>query len=342
MLNKKDKMKIRSNLLYSLVILLLSGCTTNAQELTKRQESRIKRLFEYGSRTSLLFSSDEEYAELIHYEPENFFYKSLSKNDMEKCTNLIQETANIKIEHDTINKISELLFEADLIENVNRDDEFRIGIKILENNLLIDKDTLPLKKQSSTNYGNGKIEIMKPLSEIIDSTKVSGYIKCKINYLSGYEQITLTKNDIGQTFNLDTFTFKLLEVTDNLVFIDCVNYSGKNFGMVNFASNGKAVVHKFCKEDLEKAQEKKELSPICRSNMIGIRHHLELYNIFKEKPDMSEEEFKEIAITDFLESFKKSGQSNRYYIILTNLTPIKEKFIFYISNYESREINVKY
>ena len=190
--------------LITLLILtfLLNNCSTTAQELTEeRRELIISGLHWSGNMVFQKNGPDETNVGIIKYRQEDFFNDVLSENDIQQSMELIQNTGTIKIAYDSTFKTTDLEFKADLIKKINTALHDQIKVKFLENNLLIGQDTLPLLNQNSSGALFGKMKNSTRLPrDFIDTVVVSGHAKYQLNFLSSYQQITLTKDDIGRQF----------------------------------------------------------------------------------------------------------------------------------------------
>jgi len=329
--------------LITLLILtfLLNNCSTTAQELTEeRRELIISGLHWSGNMVFQKNGPDETNVGIIKYRQEDFFNDVLSENDIQQSMELIQNTGTIKIAYDSTFKTTDLEFKADLIKKINTALHDQIKVKFLENNLLIGQDTLPLLNQNSSGALFGKIKNSTRLPrDFIDTVVVSGHVKYQLKFLSSYQQITLSKNDIGHQFQLDNNLYKLIEIFDNKVVLEHSNKYA-NLNMINFVGKEKAVSTKYCKEELERKREENEPYS-CQGQYSTTQRttlNSKVYDIFRKKPDINEEEFTKIATIEFLNTLKQSDR----YSVLSNITPIGKKVIIYAPIYELREVLIDY
>lgn len=220
-----------------------------------------------------------------------------------------------------------------------------IDIEVLESNLINNKNAkINLVKGGGSGFGfsffykktNDK-EINKNFITVNRQSQVEnddqfimpikGSITYLIKYVTGYEKIELSLKDKGKTFILNNEEYTLIEVKNNRVLLAPKSKSrNQKLKIIVFHKNKKDIL-------VEKPlTEMDDISDAIAISQGSINE--DIYQVFKENPDITLEEFKRKI------NIEKLIHDEIKYLHISTPFPIEEKFIIYTPIFITKEIKV--
>ncbi|WP_378186755.1 hypothetical protein ACE939_00175 [Aquimarina sp. W85] len=182
------------------------------------------------------------------------------------------------------------------------------------------------------NYNYRTLNKQSQILSDIDSTMVfKGKAQYKFSFLTDYEVIRLSKANIGEKFKLGADEYVLIDVFDNKIVLEKVITEGIDsdidIDIINLSKNGKKEFRSYPLFELEELKKKnkkyKDVQSFASSRM-GI--YKKNYDIFKNKKDITLDEFKQLLPLENLKKLKKERQ----YTILAGPAPFDHNFLLYI------------
>jgi len=311
-----------------LFIILVGFLVQNsfAQETIREEHRDMIVKIVYGI-DSEIFKSEELKFKTEVYNSEDYFSNILSNEEVETCFNLMNETAKLEFSDER------MYFVANILTALNTK-ELRsscIEVWMYENRLLYGKDTLKIKNAQGggNRLGNDYYQITRnyPLyEEQADTTKIHGSLIMKVEFLTGYDSISLTKKDIGKKFKLADTEVEIVNIIENAIVL---KGNSENVNVINFLSDNEVA------KPLTLFDEGFSMENSFTFASIGI-YKSNYENIFLKK--MSFEEFDKLMTIDKLNEM----QNEEKYRVIKNVAKIGDKFILYKSIYKTYFLTVNY
>ena len=296
-----------------------------AQEIVSEEHREMIVKFIYGIDTEI-FKTEERQLNTEVYNPEDYFSNILSNEEVEACFNLMNKTAKIEFGGERI------YFVANILTSLNTKELKSSGINVWkhENRLFYGEDTLKIQNAqgSGNRFGNDYYQITRnyPLdSEQTDTTKIRGSLVMKVEFLTGYDSISLKKNDIDKEFKLADETLKIINIIGDAIVL---KGNSENVNVINFVSDN----------DVAKPLALLDGGDLGSSFTLAIfTTYKSLYeNLVLKK--MSFEEFDKLMTIDKLNDM----QHDERYRIIKNVAKIGDKFILYKPIYRTYFLTVNY
>ncbi|MFL1895723.1 hypothetical protein ACJRPK_08475 [Aquimarina sp. 2-A2] len=172
------------------------------------------------------------------------------------------------------------------------------------------------------------------LSDIDSTMVIKGKVQYKFFFLTDYEVIKLSKNNIGEKFKLGADEYVLIDVFDNKTVLEKIITEGTesdtDINIINLSKNEKKEFTAYSLFELEKLQEKdkkyKDVQSFAFSRM-GI--YKKNYDIFRKKKDITLDEYKQLLPFKGLKKLKTEKQ----YTVLAGPAPFDHNFLLYIPIY---------
>ena len=273
-------------------------------------------------------------------------WDKLSNSSMENLAtglDTIISNGSIAVEKGHFEEIN-VVFSSKVEGIENLDDIFTIE---LVDYTLYDANKKPirLKENARTNFGaisnsgikNGQqfsyhyrtIRSAFEMESNKDTLGISGTVKLKASFPSGYDKVVITPKDIGKQFTIGLKKYEVLNVFNNIIILkpDSKNENlDRDFEIVNLNAKGDEI-KQIAYFDLLKMNEGKD-KPI---EMIGIGTQ----TIFSENPTISKEEFDSIIDPIAKKIFsaediraEREKQFGETYIAITNAGPVENCYLY--------------
>ncbi|MFK8045202.1 MAG: hypothetical protein AB8B72_06890 [Crocinitomicaceae bacterium] len=239
------------------------------------------------------------------------------------------------------------------------------NIKLIDFNI-VDSLKTPVKvnKSNSTNYGSKSgsgikdgesfsydYRTIKTLFQL-DSKKpvigASGTVKLEVSFPSSYEKVLITANDKGKEFYLKNKKYKVLEIVGHKIILKQIDSSEEESLQFSFVNTNKAgdKIAQIPFYELRKMNEGKEVDLFSSTSSKKTMSE-NIYNIFKNNPDITQSEFDSILEPILLDVVKAddpkiAGEKllGEKIIILTCAGPIDQLFL-YVENRELKRTFTK-
>jgi hypothetical protein len=285
------------------IVLIISLLITNylsAQEISKEaMDLMLNAMYEMDK--NLLKVDTFVYKETPYVE-EDYLNRTTTKDELTKCIDIIQRTGTISIERK--NEAPALYFHSELPDNLHKQITDEIKIKLIQHELINSiGDTIKLLNQtvsSSFKEFNIKTYIENRKSNF-DSIK--GSVKYKIEFLSGYDKIELTKKDIGKEFVLNKIKLKLLDVNGNYLAFETNNRDGA-IQAINYTEDSKVKQpYSYAKlSEIKKTDKSIDLNGSGKYSRIIKRP---LYELLNSNSSITLEEYRVVQSEEFVERSQK-------------------------------------
>lgn len=336
-----------------LIILSFFSTYLNSQNYPEGERSKkVKRLFSYSLE---LFKKKDYVFNKIDFTERDYYYRTVDENKIKEYLDFINKSLKLEIIKDsntsgfsalslTINlpdffedlnnyRFKELYHEQIDIENIYFDlvDEFNNKIKLS----YIDKE-FSSKKIIYTRL------FAKDTNHQSESINLKGEIKYEIKFLTNYDIIEVSLDQIGKNFKLGNSSYKLIDYFNNNFIIK--NLSGppqEEICIVNLTSDGKLTKPYPYSEF--KNLKKIDSSFVDKVNFYNVKTSgipEFLYEIFKKDPNISLEEFDKLVTLEKLDELKENNPLKRI-IMLPTVSNLNSKYILYTPQYKSKIIEIK-
>ena len=318
-------MKYYNKVLLTITVLLFIQ-NLQAQKILKEDDRKMIVELIYGMNSEILKVQDFKFKTAV-YNPEDFFSKPFSLEEIDSCYKLMNETAKIEIEKDRI------YFIADILNSLNNEKlrSSLIEVSMSENKLFYGKDSLVIKNAQG---GGNRIEndiyqITRnyPLNnKQSDYKKIHGSLIMKIDFLIDYNSINLTKNEIGKKITIGKDTIEIVNILDNSIVL---KGRTNNVNLINFVSKNK-VSKPLTMNDKEYVMEKS-------FSFSAVTMYKSIYENMAIKK-IRFEDFDKMMTINKLNEVQKEEQ----YKIIKNVAKIGENFILYKPIYKTYYLTVNY
>lgn len=215
------------------------------------------------------------------------------------------------------------------------------------------KELIEIKNVGGTSYGseflfklnNGKTSNLNfttlrkqdQLNNAVDFknnnelSEIKGSVVYNIKFITDQSEVKLSKKNIGTTFKLNSVEYKLVDIINNVVLIELVDWKNKEkneIRLVNYDEMGNILVN-YSYQELEQLKKKNKKINDEKAGFSGLRGTINkrVFDIFKNNPQLTFEEYeKTFSIDDII------NQESRYIFIQT-IAPIKNDFVLYAPIY---------
>jgi hypothetical protein len=311
--------------IFILILISLFFQNLIAQKVSNEEQRKIISEMLYQINTGFLKSEKQKF-KTIEYNPNDFFSKSFPITEADSCFKLMSETAKIEF------KKNRLYFVTDVLNTLNNNDlrSSLIEIFIFKNKLFYDKDSLKLRGQGGGNRitdEHYQITRNYPLkSEQSDIKKIDGSLIMKVDFVIGYDIVSVKKNDLkSKKIQIGKDTIQVIDIIENKVVL-----KGKteNINLINFIKKNKIAIPLDLNDEGYDSEKQLSFSSITiyKSN----------YENFVQKK-VSKNEFDKLMTIDKLNEIQNEEQ----YKIIKNVTTIGDTFILYKPKYKIYYLTVE-
>jgi hypothetical protein len=186
-------------------------------------------------------------------------------------------------------------------------------------------------------YRKWKTLIAKfPLKDSVKS--ITGNIKFLASFVSDYDVIKITANDIGKEIRFSDVSYKVIDIKSNLLILSPteLNDKGTDFEFLNLDLSEDNEYKQIPVFELQQRKENGEEIDMATASGVGkLTIPKTIYDIFEEKPEIEFSELQEIIHEDLVKAFAsdnpKKGLSNYLgpnYIIVKSAGPIENLYIY--------------
>ena len=276
--------------------------------------------------------------EVIDYDESNYFAELVTGNDIDECVKLIESTGSLEFAKDW--KRLFLFFKADITEHFKNNTKRKIGTKLIEYNLRNSKgEVIELADSNIRNSSDSEIEHKTQIGfKDVSMEGITGTAKYGIEFLTGYDKITLSEEDIGNEFTLDDCQYKLLNIIGNILIIETECEKGSNLKAVNFTSDSKVLDnYSWAKlSEMSREDESIQIEGCFGSGTQTVSKPF--YEMLFNNPKINLEKFLELIDEKF---FDKESQKTKV-VTVRSVAFFENEFLIYTPIYETKEVEIKY
>ncbi|MES2240351.1 MAG: hypothetical protein V4497_08855 [Bacteroidota bacterium] len=289
----------------------------------------------------------------LDFNETDYFFKTIDENKIKDYLDFINKSLKLEIiKNSNTSGFSDLKLTVnlpDFFEDLN-DQTFRglyhnqIEIKNISSDL-VDEFNNPLKLSYVTkDYSSKKIiytrMFVKDTMHKVESINFKGSVKYEMEFLTDYDKIEISLDQIGSEFKLGKSRYKLLDYFNNFFIIRKLSGPLESIRIVNLTADGKLTKPYSDSEfnDLKK----NDSAFVNKENFFnfpssGIPDFF--YDVFKNEPKITLEEF------DKLLTFEKLDELNKFnylktIIMLPTVGNLNSKYILYTPQYKTEFIEI--
>jgi hypothetical protein len=275
------------------------------------------------------------------FKKEDFFEPVLNAKQADKLIQLLKQSAKLSIEVEE-SASPQLVFS---VEYRKRD--YKLFEKVDDLDLVAyhlkneDGQALELNGYFST---EGSFKYYKLKAGIEEnsyqaSSTLSGSATYNIRILTGYDEIKLSKKDIGKTFELNNCPIKLVDILHNQVILDPMCEDEISVNLINFSKEN-TVYEPYDYMTLMEMQEKDSTINTYGSFSQSSRTiDKKMFNIVQKDPDLSLEEFRKSLTKEDIVRMEKYED---HYLIVMNVAPISDQFVLFAPKFKEEEVKVQF
>lgn len=220
---------------YFILLILLIAPRLFAQEIKNEKDRKMFVEFIYEAENET-FNSGKINFVTYDYDPHEYFSTVMSEGEKIECLNLMKNTARLSFDNERI------YFSANILTILNDAQRFNsLRVTKHENKLFYGKDSLKIlnAEGGGNNIGNDyyQITLNYPLGDNQTETdKIKGSLIMKVDFLTGYDSVSLTPKDVGKKVTLASEIVEIVNIHNNAILL---KGDTKNVQIVNFVSPGK-------------------------------------------------------------------------------------------------------
>lgn len=276
--------------------------------------------------------------EVIDYDESNYFAEVGTENDINECLKLIENTGTLEFAKDW--KSLFLFFKAKTTEHFQNNTKRTIGTTLIEYDLK--NSTGEVIELVNNNIGNSSASEIEHKTQIgfeeVSMEGITGTAKYGIEFLTGYDKVKLSGDDIGKEFTLDDCKYKLLDIIDNILIIETQCDKRSNLEAVNFSPDSK-VFDSYSWGKLNKMSEEDKSIQIegCYGSATQTVSK-PFYDMLANNPKINLEKFKELIDENFFDK-----ESNKTKVVtIRSVAFFENDFLIYTPIFETRVVEIKY
>ena len=276
--------------------------------------------------------------EVIDYDESNYFGELGMGNEIDECVKLIESTGSLEFAKDW--KRLFLFFKADLTEHFQNNSKRKIGTKLIEYNLKNSKGEVI--ELANNNIGNSSVSEIEHKTQIgfedVSMEGIKGTVKYGIEFLTAYDQVKLSGEDIGKEFTLDDCKYKLIDIIDNILIIESKCDRRSNLKAVNFTPDSKVYDNYSWAKLIEMSKEDKSIQIEGCFGSATQTVSKPFYDILANNPKINLEKFKELIDENFFDV-----ESNKTKVVtIRSVAFFENEFLIYTPIYETKEVEIKF
>ena len=316
-----------------LATLLSVSLNSYSQKITEEEREFYTKIL--YAQDSVRFNKTQHYTYEFKEFNENDYYKVIiSQDEIIACNKLIKETANLNLDI----KGNKLILSGKLTNRFDKQIVGLLSIDLLENKLTRDNgEKFELNTFYNSHSGYGKIDFKIDVkSKFSKEEKLKGYATFNFNYLIGYDKIELSSKDIGKNITLNNCDYKIIDIKDNELIMDKGCEEKIELNVINFDNNNK-VAKPFSYMKLMEMAKKDSTIAVESFERKNRETYKMVREVFKNNPEISLKEFKEIFTVEKLMEMKNNGK----YTIVESIAPYYNQFVIFSPIFQSEKIKVE-
>lgn len=335
-------------------LIILSVFSNYLKAQNKSEEDRkiaAKRAYVHYSET---FKKKDYVFHKVDFNETDYFFKTIDQNKIKDYLDYINKALTLEIiKNSNTSGFSDLKLTVnlpDFFEDLNNY-KFRelyhnqIEIKNTSSNL-VNEFNNPLKLSYVTEeYNSRKIiytrMFVKDTLHIAESVNFKGTIKYEIKFLTNYDKIEISLDQIGSEFMLGNSRYKLIDYFNNSFIIKKLSGPLESVYIVNLTEDGKLTKpysyseFNFLKENDSAFANKVNFYNYPSSGVPEL-----FYDIFKKDPNITFEEFDNLMTFEKLAELNKFDDYSKRIIMLSTVSNLNPKYILYTPQYKTEIIEI--
>ncbi len=274
------------------------------------------------------------------FEVEDFFEEIPEADEVKALLQIIKEKGKLKIEEGDFGP--ELVFLAEVGEEFSNKLGHIDKIDFEETNLKDEKgQAIPLSGiyQNYSFFEEFKYVARIDKEAYKPSSDFAGTATYHLQFLTGYDQKSLSKKDVGKTITLNNCSFKILEIIRNQIVLEPMCEDYPTVKLINYSSENK-VYSSYAWDELMEMQKK---DPTINTDGSFTQSSQTIdksfYNVFKKNPKLSLKKFRKMLSPKEMERLSKQESE---LLIVEHVAPIGDKFVLFTPTFQLEKVIVKY
>lgn len=274
----------------------------------------------------------------IDYVESDYFSELATESDIAVCLEIIKSTGSLEFAKDW-NHLA-LFFKSNVSEKFSNEIDVRIGTDFVESDLRNNKGQVVGLAQ--VNSGNSSLSEIEHRTQIgFDSVSmegITGTATYRLEFLTGYDRIELSPQDIGKKFMLNGCQITLLDIIENILILESECEEQADLKVVNFTADSKVIAsYSWAKlSDMKKEDETVQVDGCFGS--LSQTVYKSFYEMLANNPNIALEEFK--ALVD--EKFFDEKNKNIKVVSMRQVGPFENKFMLYTPIFSTRDVTIAF
>lgn len=336
-----------------LLLIMLSVFSNYLKAQNKSEESRkseVKRAYLHYSE---LFQKKDYVFHKVDFNEADYYYKTIDENKIKEYLDYINNSLKLEIiKNSNTSGFSDLKLTVnlpDFFEDLNSQKFYelyhnQINIKNISNDL-VDEFNNPLKLSFvSQDYSSKKIIytriFIKDTIHKAETINFKGTIKYEVEFLTNYDKIEISLDQIGSDFILGKSKYKIIDYFNNSFIIKKLSGPLESIRIINLTADGKLTKpYSYSEFNYLKENDSAFLNKenFYNSPTSGVPEFF--YDIFKKDPNITLEEFNKLMTFEKLDELKKLDNLKRI-IMLSTVSNLNPKYILYTPQYKTEIIEI--
>ncbi len=341
-------MKIKLSLL--IIFSFFSNYLKAQNNLEEDRKAVSKRAYLHYSE---LFKKKDYVFHKVDFNETEYYFKTIDENKIKEYLDYINKSLKLEIiKNSNTSGFSDLKLTVnlpDFFEDLNGQKIYelyhnQISIENISNDL-VDEFNNPLKLSYVTkDYSSKKIiysrMFIKDTIHKAETVNFKGTIKYEVEFLTNYDKIEISLDQIGSDFMLGKSKYKIIDYFNNSFIIKKLSGPLESIYIVNLTADGK-LTKPYSYSEFNKLKENDSAfvnkENFYNSPTSGVPEFF--YDVFKKDPNITLEEFNKLMTFEKLEEFKKLDNLKRI-IMLSTVSNLNPKYILYIPQYKTEIIEI--
>jgi hypothetical protein len=311
----------------------------HSQELSE-EEFNMMSEFAYEMCASIFQSKNYLYKE-GPFEKEDFYDPVLNTEEAEKLVQIIKRSSKLSIE---VGEFAgpQLILTVEYGKSNHELFEKVDDVELTESNLSYeDGKKINLDGYFSTqrSFEDHQLKAGIEKDTYQASSTLTGSTTYSFRILTGYDEVKLSRKDIGKTFDLNDCFLKLVDIIHNQLILEPLCEEETSVKLINFSKKN-TVYEPYDYMTLVEMQEKDSTINIQGSfSQSSQTIDKKMFNIFKKDPDLSLEEFRNLLTKEEIARLEKQES---YYLIVEHVAPISDQFVLFSPKFRKEEVKVQF
>jgi len=283
----------------------------------------------------------------------DYFFKTIDENKIKEYLDYINNSLKLEIiKNSNTSGFSDLKLTVNLPEFFQDLDNYKfrelyhnqIDIKNISSDL-VDEFNNPLKLTYVTkDYSSKKIiytrMFIKDTMHKAETINFKGTIKYEMEFLTNYDKIEISLDQIGGEFMLGKSSYKLVDYFNNTFIIKKLSGPLESIYLINLTADGK-LTKPYSNSEFNNLKENDiafvNKEDFYNSPSSGVPEFF--YNVFKNEPNITLGEFDKLMTFEKIDALNKFNYFNTI-IMLPTVSNLNSKYILYTPQYKSEFVEI--